>query len=59
MNKNENKKVIGVYLEERLRKKLKDSAIKNRRSLSAEAAVLLEEVLDNIHINKILTGKNV
>ena len=57
--KTDNKKVIGVYLEERLRNKIKDSAKKNRRSISAETAILLEEVLDNVHINKVPINKNV
>lgn len=44
--KNEGKKVIGVYLEEKIRKLLEISAEKNRRSISGQAAFLLEGALD-------------
>jgi hypothetical protein len=51
-DKKEGKKVIGVYLEQRLRNKIEVSAEKNRRSISAETAVILEEALDKVRINK-------
>lgn len=51
-NKKQNKKVIGVYLEERLRNKIKDSAKHNRRSVSAEAAIMLEDFINSQTLSK-------
>lgn len=47
--KNKNKKVVGIYLDLAVWRKLNLAAEKNRRSMSAEAAIRLES---SFHENK-------